>query len=57
VLQAKINGLDLQSPETAKQLGWTEARLKRVRRSLEPDRKWGQVLRNHFACYNPAEKP
>jgi hypothetical protein len=54
-LEAKINGLDLQSSGAAESLGWNPARLARVRRSLEPGRKCGKAVRDHFAAYKPTE--
>jgi hypothetical protein len=54
---AKRQGLDLQSTEAPKILGWRPERLESVRRSLEPDRKWGKALREHFAAYRRALNP
>lgn len=57
VVEAMLNGLDLQSSNAAESLGWNRARLSRVRRSLEPGRKWGDAirgLRDRFAAYRPA---
>jgi hypothetical protein len=58
LVDAMLNGLDLQSAKAAESLGWNPARLARVRRSLEPGRTWGDALRNlrsRFAAYNPAK--
>ncbi len=50
-VEAEMDGLNLQSPEARNELEWEAARLARVRRSLEPDRRWGRKLHRHFAAY------
>jgi hypothetical protein len=54
-VEAKLEGLSLQSSEAPHYLGWDPTRLAAVRRSLEPDRRWGKKLREYFRAYN-AEK-
>jgi hypothetical protein len=53
-VEAKIDGLDLQAAAARDELGWEEARVAAVRRSLEPDRRMGRKLRRHFAAYKRA---
>lgn len=52
-VEAKIDGLNLRGAESPEFLGWTAKRLEAVRRSLEPDRKWGRALQQRFTDYNP----
>ncbi len=50
-VEAEMDGLNLQAPEAPNELEWEAERLARVRRSLEPDRRWGRKLRRHLAAY------
>jgi hypothetical protein len=52
-VEARFDGLNLQSSEAADYLGWDLSRLEAVRRSLEADRPWGRKLRERFAAYDP----
>jgi hypothetical protein len=52
-VEAKFDGLDLQSSDAPEYLGWKPSRLNAVRRSLEPGRRWGKQLRRRFASYRP----
>jgi hypothetical protein len=52
-VEARMAGLKLQSAEAAHDLCWDPSRLEAVRRSLEPNRRWGQKLRRRFSAYNP----
>jgi hypothetical protein len=53
-MEAKMEGLNLQSSEAPEYLGWPANRVARVRRSLEHDRPIGKALRERFADYDPA---
>jgi hypothetical protein len=53
-VEARIHGFDLQAPDARTYLGWDAAHLGNVRRSLEPDRRWGKRLRKRFSAYDPA---
>jgi hypothetical protein len=50
-LEARMDGLNLQSSEAKHELEWEPARVEAVRRSLEPGRRSGRMLRQHFAAY------
>jgi hypothetical protein len=43
-VEAKIEGLNLQSSDAPGYLGWDPSRLEAVRRSLEADRPWGRTF-------------
>jgi hypothetical protein len=51
-VEARIDGVNLQALDAADHLGWDAARLNAIRRSLEPDRRWGQILRKRLSSYN-----
>jgi hypothetical protein len=53
VIEARFDGLDLQSPTTPEYLGMEPRRLQSIRRSLEPDRTYGKKLRRYLAAYRP----
>jgi hypothetical protein len=50
-VEARIQGVDLQSSEAAGYLGLDPSRTEAVRRSLQPDRRWGKKLRRRFSAY------
>jgi hypothetical protein len=54
VLEAKIEGLSLQSREASKELGMESACLEAIRRSLEPNRRLGQKLGQQLRAYKRA---
>jgi hypothetical protein len=51
-VEARIEGLSLQSSEARDFLAWEADRVEAVRRSLEPDRNWGKKLRRRFSAYD-----
>lgn len=55
-VEAKIEGLNLQSSDAPGYLGWDPSRLEAVRRSLEADRPWGKNLRDRFVAYDLKRK-
>jgi hypothetical protein len=50
-VEARFEGVNLQAADTSDYLGWDEAHVKAVRRSLEPDRRYGQSLRKRLLAY------
>jgi hypothetical protein len=52
-IEARMDGLNLQSADAADELGWDARRLSAVRRSLAGDRRWGQRLRKRLTAYGP----
>lgn len=56
-VEARLDGLNLQASKAPEELGWDAAHLERVRRSLGPDRRWGQKLRKRFRAYAPKRNP
>ena len=51
VLEARLEGVNLQGTEAPDYLGWDPEYLDSVRRSLEPDRPDGRRLRRYFQAY------
>jgi hypothetical protein len=54
-VEARLEGISLQSSEELDSLGWSAQRQEAVRRSLEPDRQWGTKLRRRFLAYSPVK--
>jgi hypothetical protein len=52
-VEARFDGTNLQASETPEAFGWNAAHTECVRRSLEPDRRWGRRLRRRFGAYAP----
>ena len=50
-VEARIDGCNLQASEVPGDLDWDSARVEKVRRSLEPDRRWGRSLRQRLSAY------
>lgn len=56
-VEARFDGLNLQASGVPDELACDPTHLESVRRSLEPDRRWGQRLRKRFAAYAPKRNP
>jgi len=56
-VEAKMEGVNLQSSDAADDLGLEPAQLENIRRSLGPDRRWGKQLRERFSAYAPKKGP
>lgn len=54
-VEARMEGSSLQASDGA-DLGWDASRVERIRRSLEPDRRWGRKLRRRLSAYAPPER-
>jgi len=50
-VEARIDGCNLQASGGPGDLDWDSARVEKVRRSLEPDRRWGRSLRQRLSAY------